>query len=100
MKSPKDKTMGIPSDYSLPNLYYFSGNILKEIRRQSSMLVSILNKEGFKECHFPFLVPRSILLYYDNLISLKDFIKVYSGKNPHIFLLNILNNKKNGRREN
>jgi len=86
MKSPKDKTTGIPSDYPLPNLYYFSGNILKEIRRQSSMLVSILNKEGFKECHFPFLVPRSILLlYYDNLISLKDFIKVYSGKNPRSY---------------
>lgn len=85
MKSPKDKTMRIPSDYPLPNFYYFSGNILKEIRRQSSMLVSILNKEGFKECHFPFLVPRSILLYYDNLISLKDFIKVYSGKNPRSY---------------
>jgi len=85
MKSPKDKTARTRSDYPLPNLYYFSDNILKEIRRQSLMLVSILNKEGFKECHLPFLVPRSILLYYDNLISLKDFIKVHSGKNPRSY---------------
>jgi len=61
-KGSKKKKLNIPLNYPLPNLYYFSGNILKEIRRQSSMLVSILNKEGFKECHFPFLVPRSICL--------------------------------------
>ena len=82
----KPTMMDIPSDYPLPNLYYFSSNPLVKIRRQLTKLIMILNQAGFKECHLPFLVPRSILLYYDNLISLKDFIKVYSGKDRRSYV--------------
>jgi len=80
--------LNIPKDYSLPNLYYFSSDILVKIRQQLAKLLPILNRAGFRECHFPFLIPRSILLYYDNLVPLKDFIKVYSGKNrrSHAYL--------------
>jgi len=78
----------IPSDYPLPNLYYFSSKFLKEIRKQLVDTTSILNKNCFRQCHFPFLIPKSLLVYYNNLISLEDFIKVYSGKDKrsHAFL--------------
>lgn len=80
MKTQKRQILDIPSDYPLPKLYYFSGNSLKELSKQLTKLISILNQAGFKECHFPFLVPRSILLNYKDLVPLNDYIKVYSGK--------------------
>jgi len=83
--SSKLTLSNIPSDYPLPNLYYFSSKFLTEIRKQVTGAVSILNQNGFEECHFPFLVPRSLLLYYKNLISLEDFIKVYSGKDKRSY---------------
>lgn len=70
----------IPSDYPLSSLYYFSGETLLAVRRQLKKLISILNQNGFEECHLPFLVPKSILLIYDGLVPLDNFIKVYSGK--------------------
>lgn len=81
METQRRQIFDIPLDYPLPNLYYFSGNILKEIRRRLTILVLILNQAGFQECHLPFLVPRSILLNYKDLVPLSDYIKVYSGKN-------------------
>ena len=79
-KGSKKKKLGIPLDYPLPNLYYFSGNLLRKISRQLTKLTSVLNEAGFQECHFPFLVPRSVLLNYKDLVSLSNYIKVYSGK--------------------
>jgi hypothetical protein len=83
-----NQTLDIPSDYSLPNLYYFTSDILKKIRKQLEKQILILNKAGFEECHFPFLVPRSILLYYEGIVFPKKLIKVYSGKDrrSHAFL--------------
>ena len=80
--------LNIPSDYSLPNLYYFSSNILVEIRRQLTKLVSVLKQAGFEECRLPFLVPKSILLNYEGLVLLENFIKVFSGKDrrSHAYL--------------
>jgi hypothetical protein len=80
MKVRRKQKLDVPFDYSLPNLYYFSGNLLREISRELAKLSSILNKAGFQECHFPFLVPRSVLLNYKGLVSLNNYIKVYSGK--------------------
>lgn len=74
------KLFDLPLDYSLPNLYYFSDELLKELQKQLIKLIPILNKAGFQECHFPFLVPRGILLNYKDLVRLDDYIKVYSGK--------------------
>lgn len=75
-----EKNTKAPSDYPLPNLYYFTSGTLEQIRKQLTKQILILNKFGFEECHLPFLVPKSLLSNYQEAISPGEFIKAYSGK--------------------
>lgn len=72
--------MLIPSDYPLPNLYYFTDKNLLKLRRETYKLASTLKKSGFEECHFPFLIPKSVLSYYGKVTHSNSFIRAYSGK--------------------
>lgn len=84
-KRTKVKKFNLPSDYPLPNIFYFSAGVLKTLDSRVNKIRLFLKHEGFEECHLPFLVPKSVLLLYGNLISLNDFIKVYSGKDQRSY---------------
>lgn len=74
------KQLFVPSDYPLPNLFYFSSRTLLNLTKKINKARIILQRQGFEECHLPFLVPKSILSFYGDSISLDNFIKAYSGK--------------------
>lgn len=72
-------------DYSLPNLFYFLPKDISKIRNKIKTTSNILAKSGFRECHLPFLIPKSLINTYQNHVPVNNFIKAYSGKNRNSY---------------
>jgi len=73
------------TDYHLSGFFYFTSRTLSQIRKRQQVLLRFLKNRGFEEYHFPFLVPNELLEKYKGVISKKNYLKVFSGKNKRAF---------------